>query len=471
MKIYNTLTKKKEEFVPVNPPNVGIYVCGPTVYDYFHIGNARSFVMADIIQRYLRYKGYKVKFVMNLTDVDDKIIKKANEEGVDAKEIAERFSEAFFEDIEKLKVRRADVYPKATEHITEIVDLIKKLENKGIAYRTNGDVFYDVLKFDGYGKLSGKKLDELESGARVEINEKKHNPLDFALWKSAKPSEPHWESPWGEGRPGWHIECSAMSMKHLGETFDIHAGGHDLIFPHHENEIAQSEGATGKPFVKYWIHFGFLNIRDEKMSKSLGNFFTAREVLNKYPAETIRLLFSQTHYASPLNFSQKLLDSVNKGLVKITNFYQTIHDLNKRTKEQAGYPGFDVQKYYTEFERAMDDDFNTPQAVAVIYDFIKDVNKIISENTDYDQKFYEDIIDFMDKTAEGVLGIVKKAESMPESSSEKIDELLDLFVKVRLKAKKMKNYELADLIRDELKKLGYILQDTKDGTTVKRKID
>ncbi len=469
MKIYNTLTKKKEEFIPVNPPNVGIYVCGPTVYDYFHIGNARSFVMADIIQRYMRYKGYKVKFVMNLTDVDDKIIKKANEEGVDAKEIAERFSEAFFEDIGKLKVRRADVYPKATEHIAEIVDLIKKLEKKGIAYRTNGDVFYDVLKFDGYGKLSGKKLDELESGARVEVNEKKHNPLDFALWKSAKPDEPHWESPWGEGRPGWHIECSAMSMKHLGESFDIHAGGHDLIFPHHENEIAQSEGATGKPFVKYWIHFGFLNIRDEKMSKSLGNFFTAREILKKYPAETIRLLFSQTHYASPLNFSEELLNSVNKGLEKITNFYQTINGLINQTDESAGYPQFDVQKFYHAFEAAMDDDFNTPKAVAVIYDFIKEANKLISGEKNYSKNFYADILKFMDKTAEGVLGIVQKEKVSQSDTPEKVDELLDLLIKTRLEAKKSKNYQLADMIRDELNKLGYILQDTKDGTIIKRK--
>ncbi len=471
MKIYNTLTKKKEEFVPINPPNVGIYVCGPTVYDYFHIGNARSFVMADIIQRYLRYKGYKVKFVMNLTDVDDKIIKKANEEGVDAKEIAERFSEAFFEDIGKLKVKRADVYPKATEHITEIIDLIKKLENKGIAYRTNGDVFYDVLKFDEYGKLSGKKIDELESGARVEINEKKHNPLDFALWKSAKPDEPHWKSPWGEGRPGWHIECSAMSMKHLGESFDIHAGGHDLIFPHHENEIAQSEGATGKPFVKYWIHFGFLNIRDEKMSKSLGNFFTARDILKKYSAETVRLLFSQTHYASPLNFSEELLNSIDKGLEKITNFYQTILDLSGKTSGTLGYPEFDIKKYYSDFEAAMDDDFNTPKAIAVIYDFIKAVNKLISERSDYNKKFFEDVLEFMDKTAEGVLGIVKKTDKSQDVSSEKIDELLNLFIKIRLEAKKSKNYAIADMIRDELNKLGYVLQDTKDGTLIKKKIE
>ncbi len=468
MKIYNTLTKQKEEFVPLNPPNVGIYVCGPTVYDYFHIGNARSFIMADIIQRYLRYKGYKVKFVMNLTDVDDKIIKKANEEGVDAKVIAERFSKAFFEDIEKLKIKKADIYPKATEHIGEIEDLIKKLEKKGIAYKVNGDVFYDVRKFKEYGKLSGKKIDELESGARVEINEKKHNPLDFALWKNAKPGEPHWSSPWGEGRPGWHIECSAMSMKHLGETFDIHAGGHDLIFPHHENEIAQSEGANDKPFVKYWIHFGFLNIKNEKMSKSLGNFFTAREFLQKYSAEVIRLLFSQTHYASPLNFSDEILNSAQKGLEKITNFVQEISF--RENIDEGSYPDIDLQKYYTRFEEAMDDDFNTPKAVAVIFDLIKDVNKIMNGGEKHSGKFYSDVKKFLDKTAGNVLGIIKNVNITKNDSSKEIDSLLNLIVEIRQEAKNKKAYDLADLIREKLSKLGYFIQDTKTGTTIKKKL-
>lgn len=272
MLIYNTLTKKKEEFIPKNSPNVTMYVCGPTIYDYFHIGNARSFVMSDIVRRYLEYKNFDVKFVMNLTDVDDKLIKKANEENVPVEQVAEKYADAFFEDIEKLGIKKATVYPKATEHMQDIVDLIKNLVDTDYAYNVDGNVFYNVNKFKGYGKLSGKNIDDLESGARIEINEEKKNPLDFSLWKKAKPNEPAWESPWGKGRPGWHIECSAMSMKHLGETIDIHAGGNDLIFPHHENEIAQSEACCTNEFVKYWIHFGFLNLNQEKMSKSLGNF-------------------------------------------------------------------------------------------------------------------------------------------------------------------------------------------------------
>ena len=468
MEIYNTLTKKKEEFKPVNPPNVGIYVCGPTVYDFFHIGNARSFVMADIMQRYLRYKGYKVKFVMNLTDVDDKIIKKANEEDVEASVIAERFTNAFFEDIEKLKIKKADVYPKATGHIKEILELIKKLEINGIAYNTGGDVFYDVHKFKEYGKLSGKKLDDLEAGARVEVNDKKHNPLDFALWKSAKEGEPHWSSPWGEGRPGWHIECSAMSMKHLGETFDIHAGGHDLIFPHHENEIAQSEGVSHKPFVKYWVHFGFLNIKNEKMSKSLGNFFTARDVIKRFSAETIRLLFSQAHYASPLNFSDELLTSAQKGLEKITNFVQTINNKLDKAEPDGNYPEFIIQTYYDKFEQAMDDDFNSPKAVAVIFDLIKNVNKILSEDEQWGSNFYEDILDFLNSTTEAVLGIIQEPVSASESTNETVDKLLDLLVQIRTKAKKEKLYEFADQIREKLSELGFTLVDTKDGTEIKK---
>ncbi len=467
MVIYNTLTKKKEEFKPLNPPHVGMYVCGPTVYDYFHIGNARSFVMGDIIRRYLIYKGYDVKYVMNLTDIDDKIIKKANEEGVPASEIAERYTKAFFEDIEKLKVKKADVYPKATEHIQEIQDLIKKLEEKGIAYDVNGEVFYDVLKFDEYGKLSGKKIDELESGARIEINDLKKNPLDFSLWKKAKPDEPKWESPWGEGRPGWHVECSAMSMKHLGETFDIHAGGHDLIFPHHENEIAQSEGATGKEFVKYWIHFGFLNFKNEKMSKSLGNFFTTRDILKTHSAEAIRLFFGQTHYASPLSFSDELLSNTEKAVSKIKNFLKTIEENLQKANEEGEYPEFDIRKYYQKFEQAMDDDFNTPQAIAVVFDLIRDVNKILSSQKSFGVKFYNDVKTFLDKTAEGVLGILPDLKQ--EKGSEDLSgKLLQILVDVRLKAKQKKDFELADEIRDRLKELDFILLDSKDGTKVRK---
>ncbi len=321
--LYNSLTKRKEEFVPLNPPEVKFYICGPTVYDFFHIGNARTFVMADILRKYLEYKGFKVKFLMNLTDIDDRIIKKSISDKISYDEVASKYSDAFFDDIKRLKLKPADLYPKATAHIEDIKAMIKKLVDSGAAYNVDGNVFYDVNKFKTYGKLSGKNIDDLEAGARVEINEEKRNPLDFSLWKKAKEGEPYWESEWGNGRPGWHIECSAMSCSHLGETFDIHAGGNDLIFPHHENEIAQSEAANGKQFVKYWIHFGFLNINKEKMSKSLGNFFTARDVLDRYSAEAIRLFFSQAYYRGPVDFSDDLLDAAEKGLEKLRNLADT----------------------------------------------------------------------------------------------------------------------------------------------------
>lgn len=468
MQIFNTLRRRKEEFVPVEEGKVRMYVCGPTVYDYFHIGNARSFLMADIIQRYFRYKGYEVTFAMNLTDVDDKIIKKANEEGVEAAEIAERYTKAFFEDIEKLKVKKADIYPRATEHMPEIIDLVKKLEEKGKAYSVEGDVFYDVHKFEGYGKLSGKKLDELEVGARIDVNDKKANPLDFALWKKAKPDEPYWASPWGNGRPGWHVECSAMSMKHLGETFDIHAGGHDLIFPHHENEIAQSEGATGKPFAKYWIHFGFLNIQNEKMSKSLGNFFTAREILKKYSAAAIRLFFCQTHYASPLSFSDQLLDTAVKALEKFSNLFDTLNEKLEQRNSGGEYPDFNIQDYYDKFNAAMDDDFNTPKAVAVIFDFLRDVNRIISENAELDLNFYNDVLKYLNETAEGVLGILPSVNESNSNTDSLENELIQLLIDLRLKAKADKNYAMADEIREKMAELGLILQDSKSGTKVKR---
>ncbi|OGU82299.1 MAG: cysteine--tRNA ligase, partial [Ignavibacteria bacterium RBG_16_35_7] len=400
LSIYNTLTRKKEEFIPISPDEVRMYVCGPTVYDYFHIGNARSFIMADVLRKYLEYKGYNVKYIMNLTDIDDRIIKKSIEEKIEAKLVAEKYTKAFFDDIEKLKVKQADVYPKATDHVQEIVDFIKQLEEKSFAYNVDGNVFYDVSKFHDYGKLSGKKLVELEAGARVDVNEEKKNPLDFALWKKAKEGEPFWESPWGKGRPGWHIECSAMSGKHLGETFDIHAGGNDLIFPHHENEIAQSEAATKKKFVNYWIHFGFLNINNEKMSKSLGNFFTARDVLKLYSAESIRLLFSQTHYRGPLEFSDELLESSQKGLEKFENLIEKLnpHSSSPLKGEEIN-PNFGFDKYYKDFETAMNDDLNTPQAVAVLFDFVRDVNKAIAEKENLPSEFYSNVKEFLSKTA------------------------------------------------------------------------
>ncbi|MBZ0198420.1 MAG: cysteine--tRNA ligase [Ignavibacteriaceae bacterium] len=464
--VYNTLTKRKEEFKPLVPMNVKMYMCGPTVYDYFHIGNGRSFVVSDIIRRYFEYKGFNVKFVMNLTDVDDKIIKKANEEKVETNKITQKYIDAFFEDIAKLKVKKADIYPKATEHIDEIIMMIKTLEEKGLAYNVNGNVFYNVKLFNGYGKLSGKNTEDLESGARIEINEAKKSPLDFALWKKAKEGEPYWESPWGNGRPGWHIECSAMSCKHLGETFDIHAGGNDLIFPHHENEIAQSEGANGKPFVNYWLHFGFLNINDEKMSKSLGNFFTARDILKVYSAEAIRLLFAQTHYGGPLNFSESLLQAAQKGLEKLENLRLKIvgelkeEDTNKEVT-------FDFDKFYNAFESAMDDDFNSPQAVAVVFDFIREANKAITENEKPGHKFYNGVKEFLTRTAEGVLGIINFS-AIEETGASLENELIELLINLRTEAKLNKNYTMADKIRNELTNLGVALQDSKDKTTYKK---
>jgi cysteinyl-tRNA synthetase len=465
LKLYNTLTKQKEDFIPINPPLVKMYMCGPTVYDYFHIGNARSFIMSDIVRRYLEYKGYVVTFVMNLTDVDDKIIKKANEEGRPAKEVAEFYIKEFFSDIEKLRIKPATYYPRATEFMNDMIDMIKRLEEKGIAYNVDGNVFYDVSKFSGYGKLSGKNTEDLEAGARVEVNEHKKHPLDFALWKKAKEGEPFWESPWGKGRPGWHIECSAMSCKLLGESFDIHAGGHDLIFPHHENEIAQSEAANGKPFAKYWLHFGFLNINEEKMSKSLGNFLTAREILKKYSAEAIRLFFAQAHYRGPLNFSDELLQAAEKGVEKIQNLADKINDeLNKSSEGKK--VNFDFGQWYKKFEEAMDDDFNSAQATAVLFDFTREVNRVIAEVQNADKEFYNEVKTFLKKTADEVLGIVsfERQSNLPSLEN----DLIELLVKIRTEAKQNKNYALSDKIRDELKNLGIILQDTKEGTSFKK---
>jgi len=465
LKIYNTFSKTVEEFIPLDPNEIKIYMCGPTVYDYFHIGNARSFVMADIVRRYLEYKGYKVKFIMNLTDVDDKIIKKSIEEKRSANEVTKDYISAFFDDITKLKIKKADVYPKATEHMSDIIEMIKNLEKRQFAYNKNGNVFYDVKKFNKYGKLSGKNIEELESGARIEINEEKKDPLDFSLWKKAKKGEPYWESPWGNGRPGWHIECSAMSCKHLGDTFDIHAGGSDLIFPHHENEIAQSEAANNKPFVKYWMHFGFLNINEEKMSKSLGNFFTAREVLKKYSAEAIRMFFAQAYYRGPLNFSEELLASAEKGLEKITNLVDKVNDELKKNNSGVK-PEFDIQSFYKRFEESMDEDLNTSQAVAVIFDFVKEVNRIIASTDNIDASLYGNVITFLTKTADNVLGIVDFNKTAA-GDDKLIGELVKLLIKLRTEAKQNKNYKLSDTIRDRLKELGVDLQDSKEGTNYK----
>ncbi|MCF6269890.1 MAG: cysteine--tRNA ligase [Melioribacteraceae bacterium] len=466
MLVYNTLTKKKEEFTPINSPNVSMYVCGPTIYDYFHIGNGRTFVMSDIIRRYLEYKNYKVTFVMNLTDVDDKIIKKANEENLSTAELTERYEAAFKKDIARFKMKPADVYPKATEHMKEIEEVIEKLEQNGFAYNVDGNVFYNIGKFKGYGKLSGKNIDDLEAGARIEINNEKQNPLDFSVWKKSKEGEPSWKSQWGQGRPGWHIECSAMSMKHLGETIDIHAGGNDLIFPHHENEIAQSEAATGKEFVRYWMHFGFLNIDKQKMSKSLGNFFTARDILDQYPAEALRLLFVQSHYRSPINFSRELIESAQKGTEKLDNLGRVLND---GIKKVGGIKvEFDFNKFYSLFSAAMDDDFNTSQAAAVIFDFVREVNKTIAENEDINSDFFRKAKEFFQSTAETVLGIIHFTDLEVKESSNDSEWILEQ-IELRSKAKAEKNWQLADEIRNSLAEKGVILEDSKLGTTYKKK--
>ncbi|HLG32249.1 MAG TPA: cysteine--tRNA ligase [Ignavibacteriaceae bacterium] len=468
LKIYNTLTKKEEVFEPLNPPEVKVYVCGPTVYDYFHIGNARTFITADMIRRYLMYSGYKVRFVMNVTDIDDKIIKKSIEEKVSSDTVAKKYSNAFFEDLCSLKILEADVYPFATENVKEIISMIKILIDKGYAYNIDGNVFFDISKFKKYGMLSGKKIDELESGARVEVDESKKNPLDFSLWKKAKEGEPYWESPWGKGRPGWHIECSAMSCKHLGETFDIHIGGNDLIFPHHENEIAQSEAANDKPFVKYWIHLGFLNINKEKMSKSLGNFFTARDVLQKYRAEAIRLFLAQAYYRGPIDFSNELLASSEKGLEKLDNLVDKIKSELEKNNNGGFEPEFDIQVFESKFKEVMDNDFNSAQAVAVIFDFVKESNRIIAENSNLNKSFYEKLKSFLDKIASGVFGICdfeRKAEVVDGALEKKLVELL---INIRTDAKKNKNYKLSDEIRNKLGEMGIMLQDSKEGTTYKK---
>ena len=469
MKIYNTFSKSKEDFVPGNPGLVTMYTCGPTVYDYFHIGNARSFIASDMIRRYLEYKGFVVNFVMNLTDIEDKIIKKANEQNKTPQEIADEYSRAFFDDLEKLKVKPASNNPRATNYVADMIAMIKKLEVNGLAYNKDGNVFYDVKKFANYGKLSGKNLDELESGARVDVNEEKNNPLDFALWKKAKQGEPSWDSPWGLGRPGWHIECSVMSTKHLGETIDIHAGGSDLIFPHHENEIAQSEGALKKKFDKYWMHFGFLNIQNEKMSKSLGNFFTARDILKKYSAEAVRLFFAQSYYGGPLNFSEELLNSAEKGVEKIKNLCYKIEEEIAKNTSQGIEPENDVKPFYDEFEKVMDDDFNTPQACAVIFDFVRQANKVIAENDKISVSFYNKLKKFLQDTAEGVLGIIHFGELKSSSKESLEDELIQLLINLRQSLKQEKNYSMADFIRDGMNKIGIELKDTKEGASYKKK--
>ena len=465
MIIYNTLTRKKEEFVPLKDKKVNIYTCGPTVYDFFHVGNARVFVTFDMVRNYLKFRGYDVTFVQNFTDIDDKMIKRANEEGITVRELGERFIGEYFMDADALGVTRADVHPRATEHINEIVDLIKILEEKGYAYGVNGDVYYETRKFKDYGRLSHQNIDELEAGARIEPGEKKKDPMDFALWKAQKPGEPAWDSPWGKGRPGWHIECSIMAMKYLGETIDIHGGGPDLIFPHHENEIAQSEAATGKPFAQFFMHVGYLNINNQKMSKSLGNFFTVRDILETYEPEVLRFFMLSSHYRSPINFSQDLMRQAKSSLERLYNALYSMEHLEKVNLDKDLTEGdreylnsLQVNKH--EFIKAMDDDFNTADAIASLFDVVRQYNMIIDEKSP--RKLIIDTKEML-LSLGSVLGFFRKF-----TEKTLLDEEIEQKITERQQARKDKNYALADKIRDELKAQGIILEDTPAGVRWKR---
>ncbi|MFZ1731437.1 MAG: cysteine--tRNA ligase, partial [Bacteroidota bacterium] len=445
-----------QEFKPIHEGEVRMYCCGPTVYDYFHIGNARSFVMSDIVRRYFEYRGYRVTYVMNITDIDDKIIRRGNEEGVPSSQVADKYASAFLEDAARFGIRPADIHPRATDTMDEMIAHIQGLIDNGSAYVVEGDVYFRVHTFEQYGKLSRKNVDDLEVGARVEANSLKESPVDFALWKNAKPGEPVWEAPWGKGRPGWHIECSAMSMKYLGKTFDIHAGGNDLIFPHHENEIAQSEALTHQPFAQYWMHFGFLNIDNEKMSKSLGNFFTAREIIEKYPAEVIRFYYLQTHYRSPLNFTHEGLDAAKTGLQKLQVLYDALLD------SPVGTGTVDVAAHEARFITAMDDDFNTPAGFGALFDLARDVNTVLHSATGLDASSRDSARDLLHRAAVGVLGVVRTESSAGDDKL--LGEVMQLLIDLRAEARQEKQWALSDRIRDGLQSLGIALEDGKDGT-------
>ncbi|GAB6075808.1 cysteine--tRNA ligase [Desulfurobacterium crinifex] len=471
IKIFNTLTERKEEFKPLEDKTVRMYVCGPTVYDHAHIGHARSAVVFDVIRRWLEYKGYKVIYVRNYTDVDDKIIKRSREEGIPWYEVAEKYIKSYEEDMEALNVKEPTYKPRVTEHIREIIEMIDGLIDKGYAYEAGGDVYFSVEKFPEYGKLSKRKIDELIAGARIEPGEKKRNPLDFALWKKSKEGEPGWESPWGIGRPGWHIECSAMSMKYLGETMDIHGGGLDLIFPHHENEIAQSEAYTGKNFVCYWIHNGFVMVNKEKMSKSLGNFFTIKDILKEFSPDVLRLFLISTHYRSPIDFSFERLKDVEKSFKRLINFVKSksIIDSIPESKEEEGIIANDIKSFRIRFEHAMDDDFNTAKALGVIFELVGYGNfqlKLALEKNRlyiYEKKWLLEAIEFVENSLK-VLGFRLEEEKKSEIE----DKLIKLLIDVRSELRKRKAFDLADLIRDRLKELGITLEDLPSGTIYKR---
>ncbi len=459
MKVYNTLTRKKEELVPITPGEIKIYACGPTVYNYIHIGNARPLCIFDILRRYLEYRGYNVKFVQNFTDIDDKIIRRANEEHVDFSEISERYIKEFWTDADGLNVRHATINPKATENIDAIIQIISTLIEKGYAYEAQGDVYFSTEKFKDYGKLSHQPLEDLEAGARIMVGEVKREPMDFAVWKAAKPGEPAWDSPWGKGRPGWHIECSAMNWRYLGDTIDIHCGGQDLIFPHHENEIAQSECFTGKPFAHYWMHNGYINVDNVKMSKSLGNFFTVRDVAEKYGYEPIRYLLISAQYRSPINYSTDIIEQCIAALNRLYTCRDSL-DFELKNASDAEHDGDKAiidgfNKYREQFIAAMDDDLNTADAIASIFELVRDINTNVVGKTP-SKALVEGAIAMFDELT-GVLGLVYNRKT------ETLDSDVEALIEARTNARKEKNWAEADRIRDQLKEMGIVLEDTAQG--------
>ncbi len=468
MQIYNSMTRRKETFKPIHEGKVGIYSCGPTVYDYFHIGNARPFITFDVLRRQLEREGYDVTFVQNFTDIDDKMIRRANEQGITVKELGDRFIEEYWKDAKALGVRPATVHPRATEHIGQIIDLVQRLINNGHAYvGSNGDVYYRVSAFPGYGKLSGQNIEDREMGAseRLNVETDKENPADFVLWKAQKPGEPAWESPWGMGRPGWHIECSAMSMTYLGDTFDIHCGGKDLLFPHHENEIAQSEGATGKPYVHYWMHNGFINVDGEKMSKSLGNFWTVRDISKKYDLEVVRMFMLSAHYRNPINFSEDQISAAHAGLSRLYTARDQLRflrdkapdrELNEDEKAFAAR----LKEYEARFDAAMDDDLNTADAIGAIFELVRDANSTLSAESA--RGAVEAALSSFASLC-GVLGLVQKeSDALPAEIQQMIDE--------RAAARKAKDWKRSDELRDAIKAAGYILEDTPQGQKVRKNV-
>ena len=484
MRFYNTMSNKIEEFETIEKGKVKMYVCGPTVYNYIHLGNARPIIVFDTLARYFKYRGYDVTYIQNFTDVDDKIIKRANEEGISVKEVTEKYIKGFFEDIEPLNISDDIIRPKVTENMPEIIEIIKKLIDEGFAYEKDGNVFFEVKKFEEYGSLSNQKIDELEIGARVDIMEEKNNPLDFALWKRKKEGEPYWDSPWGQGRPGWHIECSAMAKKYLGDTFDIHGGGQDLVFPHHENEIAQSRCAYHGNFANYWLHNGFIQVNGDKMSKSLGNFFLLREILGKIPGNVVRLFILGTHYRKPINFSMDNMEDSRKTLKNIVTSMNNFSEIIEKFSGKGSHEGEvsdntgnnstnefkeKVNELDKKFMEAMDEDMNTPQALAVIFDQIKETKKFsvnISNGEEAEALNYS--YNSLRKKLEEVLGIMlfMEDENKNFKNNDKLTgNLIELLIKLRADARKEKNFKLSDEIRDNLKELGIEIQDNKDGTT------